>query len=58
MNWLLILAVALAIVVPPVWGWLLYHLYTSLGFDRRLPAPVHGEPLEAPGNDDAWDYQI
>jgi hypothetical protein len=58
MNWPLLFAVAAAIFLPAAWGWLLYQVFTRLGLDRRLPAPIHVEDAEGARGDDAWDYQI
>jgi hypothetical protein len=58
MNWPLFLALTAAVTIPAAWGWLLYFIFTWLGLDRLLPAPVRAEPAEAPRNDDVWDYQI
>jgi hypothetical protein len=55
MNWPLLLVVFAAIILPAAWGWLLYQIFTRLGLDRRLPAPI---PVEAPRASDVWDYQI
>jgi hypothetical protein len=54
----LVLAVALCLAVPALWGWLTFALFVRLGLHRRLPVPKVGHDPGAHPAGDAWYYQI
>ena len=52
-----ILYIALCLILPAGWGWLVYWLFVKSGLYRRLPGPTAPPPVPvdpAP----TWDYQI
>ncbi len=52
-----ILWIALCLVLPAGWGWLVYRLFVALRLHRWLPGPK-GMPLARTESTTTWDYQI
>jgi hypothetical protein len=54
----LVLIVAGCLVLPGVWGWLVYWAFHRLRLRQRFPPPVLTPADTSTKADQAWSYQI
>jgi hypothetical protein len=49
--------ISACLLVPLIWGWLVYRLFIALRLHSRLPGPTH-PPQSHDESTATWDYQI
>ncbi len=54
----LILYITACLLIPALWGWFVYWLFSRLDLKRWIPPPQEAPPGAPSVQADMWDYQI